>query len=62
MEQLQKELGEQEIKMQTLSKELDEVKLKVENNKNDFGTTYLGFVEEIKVDIQKMEQYLIKKG
>lgn len=58
LEQLNKEITEQEARISGASNELNEIKVKVEVNKSDFMSAYSGFVEEIQQDIQKMERHL----
>ncbi|NOT37584.1 MAG: hypothetical protein HOP11_09440 [Saprospiraceae bacterium] len=58
LEALQKEIAEQEVKLQSLQSESQEITNKVDSNKADFSQTFQSFVEEIKSDIQKMQQYL----
>lgn len=58
IEQLKKDLAEAQSRLQQISSEIDTAKNKVEQNKSNFSVSYQSVVDQIKQDIQKMEQFL----
>ncbi|MEP7195339.1 MAG: hypothetical protein ABI851_02395 [Saprospiraceae bacterium] len=59
IKELTSELVKNEARLADLGNELKSVNQKVDMNKSDFNSSYSSFVDEIKLDIQKMEKYLL---
>ncbi|WP_353719597.1 hypothetical protein [Dyadobacter sp. 676] len=55
---LQKKIEENKNRLGQISGEISEQTAKINTNRDSFETTYLSFVEQIKADLAKINQYL----